>query len=160
MIDLWFDPFLTSLLVILFFSLKKGRKLSAYESESRITAVKIWTGCYDFCLWEVNFQSPPFPSINYLCTFILTSCHFKLLITNHVGRFLRICGARFLLLSTPCKSFPLHDFPLKWMVSPYREEIYEVLREMSVRPGDQREKCVFLQAPWYIWPYFLFVGFH
>lgn len=93
-------------------------------------------------------------------TFILTSCHFKLLITNHAGRFLRICRARFLHLSTPCKSFPCMIFLWsQWLVHT-EKKIYEVLREMSVRPRDQREKCVFLQAPWYIWPYSLFVGFH
>lgn len=95
-----------------------------------------------------------------MCTFILTSCHFKLLITNHVGRFLRICEARFLLLSTPCKSFPCMIFLWsQWLVHT-EKKIYEVLREMSVRPRDQREKCVFLQAPWYIWPCSPFAGFH
>lgn len=94
-----------------------------------------------------------------MCTFILTCWHFKL-ITNHVGRFLRIRGARFLLLSTPCKSFPCFIFLWsQWLVHT-EKKIYEVLREMSVRPRNQREKCVFLQAPWYIWPYSLFVGFH
>lgn len=76
-----------------------------------------------------------------------------------MGRFLRICGARFLLLSTPCKSFPCTVFLWSQWLIHTEKKIYEVLREMSVRPRDKREKCVFLQASWYMWPYFLFVGF-
>lgn len=128
---------LSSLFVIWLPFLKKGRWLLIDDIWVLILTVEMWT-----FICDSHLQPQPCLSINSHYTFILTSCHFKLLITNHGGRFLRICGAKFLLLFTPCKSFPCMIFLWsQWLVH-IEENIWGTERNECEALGPEGEMCL------------------